>query len=212
MSNFTDYSRTADLTIGVFGVLLGSCTIVANTLVIAVISKFEKRTNSELIFLNIAVIDVVGGLDAIFAFNILLAKRTFFDFYFIDDVICQMLAITWRVTSVVTPLMLSLTSLGRFLAVFTPHRYEGMFSKRNVILCLGLFWTISSVGGTMHLYKLENTRMEPAWGYCDYRLIEMYTPFQTKVIVTALYTIPLVFSTVLLVFCNSAICVKVSFS
>ena len=52
---------------------------------IAVISKFEKRTNSELIFLNIAVIDVVGGLDAIVAFIILLAKRTFFDFYFIGN-------------------------------------------------------------------------------------------------------------------------------
>ena len=51
----------------------------------------------------------------------------------------------------------------------TIYRYEGMFSKRNVIVCLGLFWTISSVGGTMHLYKLENTRMEPSWGYCDYR-------------------------------------------
>ena len=57
----------------------------ANSLVIAVISKFEKRTNSELIFLNIAVIDVVGGIDAIVAFIILLAKRTFFDFYFIGN-------------------------------------------------------------------------------------------------------------------------------
>ena len=32
MSNFTDYSPTADLTIGVFGILLGSCTIVGKML------------------------------------------------------------------------------------------------------------------------------------------------------------------------------------
>ena len=52
---------------------------------IGIISRFEKRTNSELIFVNIALTDVVGGLDAIFSFAILLARRRFFDFYFIGE-------------------------------------------------------------------------------------------------------------------------------
>ena len=49
------------------------------------------------------------------------------------------------------------------------YSYDKVFSKRTVIISLSVIWTWSTLGGTMHLYKLENTRMEPSWGYCDYR-------------------------------------------
>ena len=108
-------------------------TTSANSLVLVIISRFKRRTNSELIFANLAVTDVLGGLDFIFACIILLAGRRYFDFYVIDDVICQMVAISWYVVSISTPLMLALTCLGRFLAVFTPMRY-GVSSARRYLI------------------------------------------------------------------------------
>ena len=33
----------------------------------------------------------------------------------------------------------------------------------------------SVIGGTMHVWKLEGMRMNPKWGYCDYRLVDIYS-------------------------------------
>ena len=47
------------------------------------------RSVSDTVFCHLAVTDIMASLDAIFAFGILLSDRTFFDFYLVDDIICQ---------------------------------------------------------------------------------------------------------------------------
>ena len=58
-------------------------SVSANVVVLVIISRFTRKTNSDRIFAHIAVTDVVGGFDAIFAFVLLLTNRKYFDFYFI---------------------------------------------------------------------------------------------------------------------------------
>ena len=38
----------------------------------------------------------------------------------------------------------------------------------------------SVIGGTMHVWKLEGMRMNPKWGYCDYRLVDIYTKTEVR--------------------------------
>ena len=56
------------------------------------------------------------------------------------------------------------------------------------------------------LYEVE--RNAPKLNF--FRLIDLYSTTQTRVIVSVLYTVPLSFSSVLLITCNAAICIKVS--
>ena len=32
----------------------------------------------------------------------------------------------------------------------------------------------------MHVWKLERMRMEPKWGYCDYRLVDIYSKLEVR--------------------------------
>ena len=32
----------------------------------------------------------------------------------------------------------------------------------------------------MHVWKLEGMRMNPKWGYCDYRLVDIYTKTEVR--------------------------------
>ena len=40
-----------------------------------------------------------------------------------------------------------------------------------MLVCLALVWLVSFMGGTLHVYKLGSMRMEPRWGFCDYRYV-----------------------------------------
>ena len=53
------------------------------------LTSFYNRSVSDTVFCHLAVTDIMASLDAIFAFGILLSDRTFFDFYIVDDIICQ---------------------------------------------------------------------------------------------------------------------------
>eukprot|EP00116_Pleurobrachia_bachei_P019244 sb/3479506/ len=179
-----------------------------NVLVLMIIFRFHRKTNSDFVFANLAVTDVIGGVDAVFASLLLLSGRRFFDYNWLDDVICQAAAITWCLISISTPLLLALISMGRYIAVFFPHRYDRWFRENHVIGGVVVTWLVGIIGSTMHLYKNENTRMEPQWGYCDYRLIDIYSTAEIRWIVMCLYCVPLVMATVVLVVCNTSIAVK----
>ena len=103
---------------------------------------FLIRSCSDTVFCHLAATDIMASLDAIFAFGLLLSDRTFFDFYFIDDIICQFTGITWCVVSVATPLLLSIVSIGRFLALYAPHRYDLIYTPNLVQILIVISWTI----------------------------------------------------------------------
>ncbi|XP_063681298.1 uncharacterized protein LOC134816399 [Bolinopsis microptera] len=200
--------RWVDIAVGSVGLSIGLYSLFVNIIILAVLVRMSRRSVSDTVFCHLAVTDIMASLDAIFAFGILLSNRTFFDFYILDDIICQFTGITWCVVSIATPLLLSIISFGRFVALYLPHKYDKYYSPPLSTTLIISSWIISVIGGTMHVWKLEGMRMNPKWGYCDYRLVDIYSLTEVRYIVVFLYSLPLTVSTLILLVCNLAVALR----
>ena len=67
--------------------------------------------------------------------------------------------ITWCVVSIATPLLLSIVSCGRFLALYMPHSYDSFFTPRLSTSLIVLSWLIRLVPTTALLWIWDGQNM-----------------------------------------------------